>query len=179
MKKHFLPFSLAAAGLITVNALLAQPDAVSSAPDPLASAKTPVATAPTPPPDAAMPPSKLPPALKDEKAREKADETHVTPPGLASMSQPPPAPRKESQPPSPAPNYKWQPGTWKPVDGTWTWVAGKWVVPPDAASVWIEGRYDTQTLKWTEPYWQPDRPNSYNTETPVKDAKDKATPVKP
>lgn len=177
MKKHLLPFTLATAGLIAANALMAQPDAVPSTPAPIPpSSKNPAAVPPTPPPDAPLPANKLPPSLKEEKEREKALENHILPMDLIVMDQPPPAPRQETRPAAPAANYKWRPGHWAAVDKKWSWVAGEWVVPPDPVAVWIDGKYDATTQKWTAPYWQPDRPTNYDKDAAP--AKDAVTPKK-
>ena len=48
-------------------------------------------------------------------------------------------------------------------DKQWAWVPGEWGMPPMPSSVWLEGRYDEKTKKWSAPYWQADRPESYDT----------------
>jgi len=35
----------------------------------------------------------------------------------------------------------------------WSWVNGAWTVPPAPGAIWINGRYDAATRRWTEGYW--------------------------
>lgn len=75
---------------------------------------------------------------------------------------PPPPPVKERIPPPPGADYIWVPGHYVPIERVWTWTAGKWTVPPDSKAIWIEGRYDVQTQRWTAGYWQPGDPSPQN-----------------
>ncbi len=83
------------------------------------------------------------------------------------IATPPPALRTETKPPAPDANHGWVPGRYVPVKGEWTWVAGKWEVPPTPDSVWINGVYDPKTHRWSEAHWQPDGIPTPKTE-PVK-----------
>lgn len=72
------------------------------------------------------------------------------------MEAPPPKLRAETKPPAPGPLYFWVAGYYMPVKGQWTWVSGKWSMPPTVESVWIMGTYDAATKHWSEGHWQPD-----------------------
>lgn len=121
-------------------------------------------------------PAKLSPALAAKRAAEEAKRAHILPAsGPFKMETPPPAPRAETKTPPPAAGYTWMPGHWMPVKGEWKWMPGEWGVPPTAASVWIEGKYDSKTKEWTAGYWQPDRAESYE---PNVLEKESATPPK-
>jgi hypothetical protein len=88
------------------------------------------------------------------------------------MPTPPPPPRAESKPAPPPGNYVWVPGHHVPIKDEWRWVAGEWGVPATPASVWIEAQYDPKTQSWSPGYWQPDRPDSYETPPPTTKASD-------
>jgi hypothetical protein len=70
----------------------------------------------------------------------------------------PPIAKNEQMSPSPGEHYVWVPGHYSPVQRVWTWIPGKWSLPPDPRAVWIPGRYDVQTKRWTPGYWQPGDP---------------------
>jgi len=82
-------------------------------------------------------------------------EPQVTTPGF-EMAEPPPAPRAETKPAAPGPNYVWVAGHHMPVKGEWRWVQGEWAIPALPISVWVEARYDAKEKKWSPGYWQPD-----------------------
>lgn len=90
------------------------------------------------------------------------------------ISTPPPPVRPETKPPAPAGLYVWVPGHYAPAKGEWQWIPGEWSVPATPSSVWIEGRYDEKTKRYSPGYWQPDRPpapqtngNNIEKESPV------------
>ncbi|MEO7414386.1 MAG: YXWGXW repeat-containing protein [Opitutaceae bacterium] len=76
------------------------------------------------------------------------------------MATPPPSPRTEIKPTSPAPGMVWVAGHYMPVKGEWRWVRGEWAVPALPISVWIPAKYDATTKHWDPGYWQPDAPSS-------------------
>lgn len=157
MKKTLLP--LAAVGLSSLIAI------TSFAADNSKDSKAPGAAGqPESLADKPSPPTKLPESLKEEKKREQAVDNHILPENLAVMEQPPPPPRAETQPPAPGEGFKWKPGHWAVVNKQWAWVPGEWGMPPQTSSVWIEGRWDEKTKKWSAPYWQADRPETYASE---------------
>lgn len=120
--------------------------------------------------------AKISPSLAASRAAEEARRAHILPAtGPFKMETPPPAPRTETKTPAPAPGYVWMPGHWTPVKGEWQWTPGEWGLPPTAASVWIEGKYDSKTKQWSGGYWQPDRPDSYEPEV----QKEVTSPARP
>ena len=91
------------------------------------------------------------------------------------MAEPPPAPRAETKPPSPAPSLVWVAGHFMPVKGVWRWVNGEWAAPVTPISVWIQASYDAKVKRWSPGYWQPDA-----TTTPTAESTPKpATPAAP
>jgi hypothetical protein len=98
--------------------------------------------------------------LAASEALEEANEEHIKESRtFLTVDTPPPAPRTETKPPSPASDLVWVPGHWIPVKGEWQWKRGEWGFPATPVSVWIEAKYDPKTKHWTAGYWQPDKPS--------------------
>lgn len=113
----------------------------------------------------------LPPELAESKATEKTIAAHIKSPHTPMViATPPPSPRTEKKLPAPADGYVWVPGHWRPVVGQWQWTQGEWATPATPVSVWMEPTYDSKTEQWSSGYWQPDRAESYETDTAPKDA---------
>lgn len=72
-----------------------------------------------------------------------------------SAPNPPPAAPAETVPVSPGQNYQWVPGHFTLTNGQWNWMRGTWVVPPSNGAVWVDGRYDPATRRWTPGHWEP------------------------
>ena len=98
----------------------------------------------------------------------------VTTPAF-DMNNPPPAPRTETKPPTPAPGLVWAAGHYMPVKGVWRWVNGEWAAPATPISVWIPANYNAKKKKWSPGYWQPDAPYTAPAGSPPKPA----TPATP
>ena len=107
---------------------------------------------------------KLSPPVAAKKATEEAKRVHVQG-DLVAMSTPPPPARAETKTSAAATGQVWVPGHWAPVKGEWQWTPGQWQIPPTPVSVWIDSKYDAKTKQWSAGYWQPDRPESYESET--------------
>ena len=52
-----------------------------------------------------------------------------------------PAPLAETRPSAPSPSHVWVAGHYTRHDGSWVWVAGRYVVPPSAEVVWVPGHW--------------------------------------
>lgn len=106
--------------------------------------------------------------LAASEALEAANEEHIQESRtFLTVDTPPPPPRPETKPPSPASDLVWVPGHWIPVKGEWQWKRGEWGFPATPVSVWIEAKYDAKTKRWTAGYWQPDKlPSPEPTNTP-------------
>ncbi len=140
-------------------------------PAPLPSPAIPSVEKKLPPLQEAVPSKPLPPELAESKATEQAIAAHIKSPRTpVPIAAPPPSPRAEKKLPAPAEGYVWVPGHWRPVAGQWQWTAGEWATPATPASVWMEPSYDPKAKQWSSGYWQPDRAESYETDTAPKDA---------
>jgi hypothetical protein len=169
MKSTFAQATLCA----WVSLSIASPaDSMKSAPTSPAAPSTPPAATPVgtnlPAAAQSVAAPQLPKSLAEEKEAEKAMRAHVRP-AARVMATPPPVPRTEVKPPAPDAHSVWVPGHWAPEAGEWKWTAGQWSTPATPVSVWIEAKYDAKTKQWSPGYWQPDRPDSYENESPVKD----------
>ena len=52
---------------------------------------------------------------------------------------PPPAPVSGYVGVAPGPGYVWMDGFWDLRGGRWSWVGGRWVVPPRPHATWVSG----------------------------------------
>ena len=72
-----------------------------------------------------------------------------------AASQPPPAPQ-EVQPPAPAPNAVWVAGYWTYDGRAYTWMSGRWEVPPPFATAYVPAHNEVrngQTV-YVPGYWR-------------------------
>src|SRR5580704_9698258 len=53
----------------------------------------------------------------------------------------PPAPRVERYGYAPGPGYLWTPGYYAWAGSSYTWIGGRWVLPPRPHAVWVPGHY--------------------------------------
>ncbi|HTA73860.1 MAG TPA: YXWGXW repeat-containing protein, partial [Gemmatimonadaceae bacterium] len=60
-----------------------------------------------------------------------------------------------SQPPCPGDGYLWTPGYWAWADGSYYWVAGAWVEPPQPGFLWTPGYWGWggSAFVFHEGYW--------------------------
>ena len=72
-----------------------------------------------------------------------------------SIGAPPPM-AYQPFPPSPGPNYAWQPGYWAMQPQGWVWVPGQWAVAPGPGTAWVPGGWDRHHdgYHWHEGYWR-------------------------
>jgi hypothetical protein len=59
-------------------------------------------------------------------------------------------------PNSPAANYVWIKGYWRPLGARWMWVKGYWRPNPQPPKVWVPGRWvrkGQSGLTWQEGQW--------------------------
>ena len=55
---------------------------------------------------------------------------------------PPPVPYNAYVGVAPGPGYVWTDGFYDLRGGRWTWVGGRWVVPPRQRAVWVAPRWE-------------------------------------
>lgn len=66
---------------------------------------------------------------------------------------PPPAPRTfVVKPARPGKGHVWVSGHWVRRGGRYTWVAGRWRVPPRHGAVWVRGSWKGGV--WVAPRWR-------------------------
>lgn len=66
--------------------------------------------------------------------------------GTVYVTDPPPAPKDEIQPPAPGPKAVWVEGCWKWSGGHHVWVPGYWVKHPHGT--WVGGHWDKKPRGW-------------------------------
>ena len=74
----------------------------------------------------------------------------------AIESPPPPSPHVEKIPPSPVPNAVWVPGYWLYNYNSYTWVAGRWEIPPQYAHAYVTAHWEYRggQYVYVPSYWQ-------------------------
>ncbi len=74
-------------------------------------------------------------------------------PALAEGDHSVPPPNADPpQPPSPGPNYMWQPGYWYWNGGSYVWVRGAWLVRQPGWHAFVPGHWARRPLGWV---WVP------------------------
>jgi len=76
--------------------------------------------------------------------------------GGAFVAYGPPPPRYGVVGVAPGPGYVWTDGFWDMRGGNWTWVGGRWVLPPRAHAVWVrpEWRHEGNRWRYHRGYWR-------------------------
>ena len=69
-------------------------------------------------------------------------------PDQTSTEAPPSQPMDDDRPPQPGPDYAWAYGYWWWTNGTYVWVPGYWVVPPQADYVYVPGYWNYGGTTW-------------------------------
>ena len=108
--------------------------------------------------------------ITTERPPQRTSTVIVTPPParapvavMAPSAPPPPPPQAALVPPPPqgANDVVWQPGHWTysgTQDAPWTWVSGRYVVPPDRKmATWMPGRWEETTRGswiWNAGHWE-------------------------
>jgi hypothetical protein len=68
----------------------------------------------------------------------------------------PPAPVVQVRPVAPGPRYVWVDGYHRWDGRVYTWVPGRWVLPPRAHAVWVPGRWvhEKRGYYWVDGHWR-------------------------
>jgi len=81
-------------------------------------------------------------------------------PRYRTVAQPPPEPppplNSEVVPPPPTPNSLWIPGYWSYDGRGYSWIAGRWEIPPPTARSYVAAHWENQggTYVFVQPYWR-------------------------
>jgi len=97
-------------------------------------------------------PSNAPRPTPDDRGYRRPRVSAVAP---TAVPTPPPAPQ-EMQPPQPAPNAVWIAGYWTYDGRAFTWVPGRWEIPPPGARAYVAAHNEMrngQTV-YVPGYWQ-------------------------
>ena len=80
----------------------------------------------------------------------------LRPAQAVAVRHPPPPPREEFQPSSPAPDYVWIPGYWAWGSVEWVWIFGRWQRPPERMVAWVPGQWVQRGDEWIwrKGHWQ-------------------------
>ncbi len=69
-------------------------------------------------------------------------------PEQTSTEAPPSQPMDDERPPQPGPDYAWAYGYWWWTNGTYVWVPGYWVLPPQVDYVYVPGYWNYGGTTW-------------------------------
>ena len=79
---------------------------------------------------------------------------HFGVPAPVVVHEAPPRPVREIVVTSPGRGYVWVPGHYVWHHHRYTWVSGAWVLPPQPAAIYVDGRWDPVTRNWIEAHWE-------------------------